>query len=97
MNRWRVGEDWGSKETDGCPLTESITENEWEEADDKNENENLAQGKDNDSWVDKVAALSPDDCKEREVMIQPVKLVLVNVSHQYTFEIAVFELTQIQL
>jgi hypothetical protein len=23
MNRWRVGEDRGSKETDGCPLTES--------------------------------------------------------------------------
>jgi hypothetical protein len=22
MNRWRVGEDTGSKETDGCPLTE---------------------------------------------------------------------------
>jgi hypothetical protein len=21
MNRWRVGEDIGSKETDGCPLT----------------------------------------------------------------------------
>jgi hypothetical protein len=21
MNRWRVGEDMGSKETDGCPLT----------------------------------------------------------------------------
>jgi hypothetical protein len=21
MNRWRVGEDRGSKETDGCPLT----------------------------------------------------------------------------
>jgi hypothetical protein len=21
MNRWRVGEDTGSKETDGCPLT----------------------------------------------------------------------------
>jgi hypothetical protein len=24
MNRWRVGEDRGSKETDGCPLTTSI-------------------------------------------------------------------------
>jgi hypothetical protein len=23
MNRWRVGEDRGSKETDGCPLTVS--------------------------------------------------------------------------
>jgi hypothetical protein len=23
MNRWRVGEDRGSKETDGCPLTSS--------------------------------------------------------------------------
>jgi hypothetical protein len=23
MNRWRVGEDIGSKEMDGCPLTES--------------------------------------------------------------------------
>jgi hypothetical protein len=23
MNRWKVGEDRGSKETDGCPLTES--------------------------------------------------------------------------
>jgi hypothetical protein len=22
MNRWRVGEDMGSKETDGCPLTD---------------------------------------------------------------------------
>jgi hypothetical protein len=22
MNRWRVGEDRGSKETDGCPLTQ---------------------------------------------------------------------------
>jgi hypothetical protein len=22
MNRWRVGEDRGSKETDGCPLTD---------------------------------------------------------------------------
>jgi hypothetical protein len=21
MNRWRVGEDMGNKETDGCPLT----------------------------------------------------------------------------
>jgi hypothetical protein len=25
MNRWRVGEDMGSKETDGCPLTNSLT------------------------------------------------------------------------
>jgi hypothetical protein len=24
MNMWRVGEDMGSKETDGCPLTLSI-------------------------------------------------------------------------
>jgi hypothetical protein len=24
MNRWRVGEDRGSKETDGCPLTKMI-------------------------------------------------------------------------
>jgi hypothetical protein len=23
MNRWRVGEDRGSKETDGCPLTKT--------------------------------------------------------------------------
>jgi hypothetical protein len=23
MNRWRVGEDRGSKETDGCPLTDA--------------------------------------------------------------------------
>jgi hypothetical protein len=26
MNRWRVGEDRGSKETDGCPLTEPTAE-----------------------------------------------------------------------
>jgi hypothetical protein len=25
MNRWRVGEDRGSKETDGCPLTLRLT------------------------------------------------------------------------
>jgi hypothetical protein len=25
MNRWRVGEDRGSKETDGCPLTALLT------------------------------------------------------------------------
>jgi hypothetical protein len=25
MNRWRVGGDRGSKETDGCPLTEIET------------------------------------------------------------------------
>jgi hypothetical protein len=25
MNRWRVGEDRGSKEIDGCPLTASST------------------------------------------------------------------------
>jgi hypothetical protein len=25
MNRWRVGEDRGSKETDGCPLTADNT------------------------------------------------------------------------
>jgi hypothetical protein len=25
MNRWRVGEDIGSKETDGCPLTLTST------------------------------------------------------------------------
>jgi hypothetical protein len=24
MNRWRVGEDRGSKETDGCPLTANV-------------------------------------------------------------------------
>jgi hypothetical protein len=24
MNRWRVGEDRGSKETDGCPLTDRL-------------------------------------------------------------------------
>jgi hypothetical protein len=24
MNRWRVGEDRGSKETDGCPLTQVV-------------------------------------------------------------------------
>jgi hypothetical protein len=24
MNMWRVGEDMGSKETDGCPLTSPI-------------------------------------------------------------------------
>jgi hypothetical protein len=24
MNMWRVGEDMGSKETDGCPLTGTI-------------------------------------------------------------------------
>jgi hypothetical protein len=24
MNRWRVGEDRGSKETDGCPLTDEV-------------------------------------------------------------------------
>jgi hypothetical protein len=24
MNRWRVGEDRGSKETDGCPLTNAL-------------------------------------------------------------------------
>jgi hypothetical protein len=24
MNRWRVGEDRGSKETDGCPLTHPL-------------------------------------------------------------------------
>jgi hypothetical protein len=24
MNRWRVGEDRGSKETDGCPLTSAV-------------------------------------------------------------------------
>jgi hypothetical protein len=24
MNRWRVGEDRGSKETDGCPLTRIV-------------------------------------------------------------------------
>jgi hypothetical protein len=27
MDRWRVGEDIGSKETDRCPLTDSPTEN----------------------------------------------------------------------
>jgi hypothetical protein len=26
MNRWRVGEDRGSKETDGCPLTQEALE-----------------------------------------------------------------------
>jgi hypothetical protein len=26
MNRWRVGEDRGSKETDGCPLIVRIIE-----------------------------------------------------------------------
>jgi hypothetical protein len=26
MNRWRVGEDRGSKETNGCPLTETLGE-----------------------------------------------------------------------
>jgi hypothetical protein len=26
MNRWRVGEDRGSKEMDGCPLTVFITD-----------------------------------------------------------------------
>jgi hypothetical protein len=25
MNRWRVAEDRGSKETDGCPLTDMTT------------------------------------------------------------------------
>jgi hypothetical protein len=24
MNRWRVGEDRGSKEMDGCPLTDGL-------------------------------------------------------------------------
>jgi hypothetical protein len=24
MNRWRVGDDRGSKETDGCPLTPRV-------------------------------------------------------------------------
>jgi hypothetical protein len=28
MNRWRVGEDRGSKETDGCPLTVMDTQDE---------------------------------------------------------------------
>jgi hypothetical protein len=27
MNRWRVGEDIGSKETDGCPLTDGNIDN----------------------------------------------------------------------
>jgi hypothetical protein len=27
MNRWRVGEDRGSKETDGCPLTPTARHN----------------------------------------------------------------------
>jgi hypothetical protein len=26
MNMWRVGEDMGSKETDGCPLTAMVPE-----------------------------------------------------------------------
>ena len=82
---------------EGLDIEESIAENEWEEADDEDENENLPGGKDDDSWVDEVAALSPEDRKELEVKIQPVKLVLVKVSHQYTFEIAVFELTKIPL
>jgi hypothetical protein len=30
MHRWRVGEDRGSKETDGCPLTPTITSKEVE-------------------------------------------------------------------
>jgi hypothetical protein len=32
MNRWRVGEDRGSKETDGCPLTGGKTKNKKQEA-----------------------------------------------------------------
>jgi hypothetical protein len=30
MNRWRVGEDRGSKETDGCPLTDRDLDSECE-------------------------------------------------------------------
>jgi hypothetical protein len=29
MNRWRVGEDMGSKETDGCPLTMPMSNCLW--------------------------------------------------------------------
>jgi hypothetical protein len=28
MNRWRVGEDRGSKEMDGCPLTISVNQSQ---------------------------------------------------------------------
>jgi hypothetical protein len=31
MNMWRVGEDMGSKETDGCPLTITATPEEVKE------------------------------------------------------------------
>jgi hypothetical protein len=49
------------------------------------------------SWVDEVAALLPQDREELEAKIQPVKLVLVKVSHQCTFGIAGSELTKILL
>jgi hypothetical protein len=82
---------------EGLDIEESITEDEWEEADEENENENLPRGEDNDSWVDEVAALSPRDREELEAQIQPVKLVLVKVSHQRTLRIAVSELTKMPL
>jgi hypothetical protein len=82
---------------EGLDIEESITEDEWEEADEENENEDLPGGEDDDSWVDEVAALLPQDHEELEAKIQPVKLVLVKVSHQCTFGIAVSELTKIPL
>jgi hypothetical protein len=82
---------------EGLDIEESITEDEWEEADEENENEDLPRGEDDNSWVDEVAALLPQDCEELEAKIQPVKLVLVKVSHQCTFGIAVSELTKIPL
>jgi hypothetical protein len=82
---------------EGLDIEESITEDEWGEADEENENEDLPGGEDDDSWVDEVAALLPQDREELEAKIQPVKLVLVKVSHQRTFRIAVSELTKILL
>jgi hypothetical protein len=82
---------------EGLDIEESITEDEWEEADEENKNEDLPGGEDDDSWVDEVAALLPQDREELEAKIQPVKLVLVKVSHQCTFGIAVSELTKIPL
>jgi hypothetical protein len=41
MNRWRVGEDRGNKETDGCPLTPTTQDKTTESGTDRPKDNDL--------------------------------------------------------
>lgn len=68
---------------EGIDIEDTMAQGEWEEPDDSGDD----WSKNDDGWVDEVAALSVVDREELDENIRPVRLVLVKVSRIFKFSL----------